>query len=73
MKEFRYVGTHAETLDNGRPIEPGEFTGPINERATKNKQLVDDGLLLEVADGTAEAEPEPSEETSNDQEGGDAR
>jgi hypothetical protein len=55
VKEFRYIGSHAETLENGRPIASGDYTGAINEKAKKTRQLVDDGLLIEVPDGTAEA------------------
>lgn len=55
MEEFKFVGSHADELENGRPIEPGEYTGPINERAKKNKQLIDEGMLLPVEAGTAKA------------------
>lgn len=55
MREFRFIGSAADTLENGRPVEPGEYTGPINEKAPKNAQLRRDGLLLEVPDGTAQA------------------
>lgn len=56
MKEFRYIGAHAETLDGGRPIEPGEFTGPIDPALPQNAHLLDSGALLEVPDGTYERE-----------------
>jgi hypothetical protein len=46
--EFRYVGDHADELDGGRPIGPGEYTGPIDADAPKNKQMIDDGLLIEA-------------------------
>lgn len=52
MKEYRFVGSHADELEGGRPIEPGEFTGPIDASEAKNHQLVEDGLLIEVSDGT---------------------
>jgi hypothetical protein len=55
--EFRYVGSHADELDGGRPIGPGEFTGPIDPDAPKNKQMIDDGLLVESK--------APSEDTVN--------
>lgn len=54
MKEFRFIGDHAETLDNGRPVGPGEYTGSINEKASKNAQLIRDGVLIEVPMGAAE-------------------
>lgn len=52
MKEFRFVGVHADELDGGRPLAPGDYTGPINERSTKNKSMIADGTLLPVEDGT---------------------
>lgn len=55
MKEFRFIGNHAEHLDNGAPIEPGGYTGPINERAPQNASLIRDGQLVEVSTGTADA------------------
>lgn len=54
MKEFRFVGSHPDELDGGRPIEPGEFTGPIDPELPKNEQLLADELLLSVPDGTYE-------------------
>jgi hypothetical protein len=53
MKEFRFVGVHADELEGGRPVAPGEYTGPINERATQNKAHIDAGNLFPVEDGTA--------------------
>lgn len=48
MDQFRYVGATPTDLDGGRPIGPGDFTGPIDvsEECPKNKQLLDDGLLI---------------------------
>lgn len=56
MKEFRFIGSHPETLDGGRPIEPGEFTGPIDHELPQNAHLVDSGVLLEVSSGTYKKE-----------------
>jgi len=56
MKEFRFVGSHPDELDGGRPIEPGEFTGPIDTDLPKNKQLLEDELLLDVPNGTYKKE-----------------
>lgn len=57
MTEFKYVGRHADELDGGRPIAPGEYTGPIElgEEGSHNSNLAEAGLLIEVEDGTAEA------------------
>lgn len=52
MKEYRFIGNHAEELEGGRPIEPGEYTGLIKLEA-HNLDLFNDGLLLEVPKGTA--------------------
>lgn len=52
MKEFRFVGVHADELDGGRPLAPGDYTGPINERSTKNRSMIADGTLIPVEDGT---------------------
>lgn len=62
MKEYRFVGSHADELDGGRPIAPGDFTGPINivddeskeDYTPKAAQLLADGHLIEVADGSAD-------------------
>jgi hypothetical protein len=55
VKEFRFIGQAADQLDNGRPVEPGDYTGPINAKAPQNARLIREGQLLEVPDGTAEA------------------
>jgi hypothetical protein len=56
MDEFRFVGSTPTELEGGRPIEPGEFTGPIDvsEKAPANKTLLDEGMLLKVSSETAE-------------------
>jgi hypothetical protein len=55
MKEYRFIGDHAEELDGGRPIAPGDFTGLIDvEEGTHNGNLLLDGLLLEVPKGSAD-------------------
>lgn len=66
-KEFRYVGLTPDTLESGRPVEFGEFTGLIGVTTGKNKQLLDDGLLIEVPKGTADANAseEPEHELDN--------
>lgn len=54
MKEYRYIGSHAVELEGGRPLAPGEYTGPIEEKATHNAILIEDGMLVEVDKGTAD-------------------
>lgn len=64
MKEFRYTGDHAEHLDNGAPVEPGAYTGLINEKASGNARLIRDGLLTEVPKGTFDAAQEDAAKLS---------
>lgn len=47
-KEYRYIGSHADMLANGRPVEPGEYVDLTDEdlQENHNKMLLDDGKLL---------------------------
>lgn len=56
MKEYRFVGVHADELEGGRPLAPGEYTGAIDasNKSPKNHLMVEEGLLIEVENGTAE-------------------
>jgi hypothetical protein len=63
VKEYRFIGSHPDTLDGGRPIEPGEFTGPIDESAPQNADLLDAGVLLEVPKGTYKKESDAAPKT----------
>jgi pyruvate/2-oxoglutarate dehydrogenase complex dihydrolipoamide acyltransferase (E2) component len=57
---YRFVGSHAETLDGGRPIEPGEFIELSDEDLSGDRiaGFVEDGLLIETdADQQFEATP----------------
>lgn len=51
MDEFRFVGSTPTELEGGRPIEPGEFTGPIDvsDENPANKVLLDEGMLIKVS------------------------
>jgi hypothetical protein len=70
LKEYRFTGDHAESLEGGRMIGSGEFTGPIDPTLPQNKQLLDQGLLQEVPNGTFdEFQPDvPDNEPDNDAE-----
>lgn len=59
MTQYRFIGSHPDELEGGRPIEPGEFTGEIDPDAPQNARLIEDGLLIEGKDNTPGAEPEP--------------
>jgi hypothetical protein len=55
LKEYRYIGRHAEELDGGRQLAPGDYTGGIEtEKGSHNADLLDEGLLIEVPEGTTE-------------------
>lgn len=51
-KKYRFVGSHAETLANGRPVEPGEFVDLTDEdvREAHNEMLIADGNLIGIED-----------------------
>lgn len=53
LREYRHVGSHPNSLEGGRMVEPGEFTGPIDPALPANATLIEDGQLIE---GSA---PEP--------------
>lgn len=53
MKEYKYIGLHADELEGGVPVAPGDYTGPISNRG-HNNTLIKEGLLVEVPDGTTE-------------------
>lgn len=51
LKEYRFVGGHAEGLEGGRSVEPGEFTGPLAVIGV-NQDLIESQMLVEVPNGT---------------------
>lgn len=63
MDEYRFVGSHPDELDGGRPLAPGEFTGPIEiiddpeheDHTPKNAHLLADGYLIQVPSGSFKA------------------
>lgn len=67
MDEYRFIGTHADELESGRPLEPGEFTGPIEvtEEHPKNKQLLDDGLLIKI-EGKSKLPPKKNDDDNKE-------
>lgn len=56
---YAYVGSRPDTLDNGRPIAPGERVtlDAASMDVPHNKRLIDEGLLVEVVEKAAEPEP----------------
>jgi hypothetical protein len=62
LTEFRYVGSHADTLANGRPVEPGEFVKLSDEEAEANQGLIDDGHLTKVEGKSSKSKSKGEEE-----------
>lgn len=53
-KEFRFVGEHAESLNGGRMLHPGEFTGVLDTEDDVVARLIEEGTLVEAAKGAYE-------------------
>lgn len=55
--KFRYVGRHADHLASGRPIAPGDglLASHVNADSDKDRQLIEDGLLIEIPAATKTA------------------
>lgn len=51
-KQYRFIGSHADMLASGRPVEPGEFVDLTDDelREPHNTMLLDDELLLLIKD-----------------------
>lgn len=55
---YRYVGAHADTLDSGQPVGPGDFVELEDEdvRLPQNEMFLADGRLIAAEEGDAEKE-----------------
>jgi hypothetical protein len=51
-KNYRYVGSHPETLDNGSPVAPGDYVKLTDEelKSPQNASLLEEGVLVEAPD-----------------------
>lgn len=49
--EYKWVGGYAHTLNSGRPVEPGETVKLTKEDVDDNKDLIDNGTLVETEGG----------------------
>lgn len=45
---YRYIGTYANTLANGQPVEPGEYVDLDADAVKENETMIDDNMLIEV-------------------------
>lgn len=52
VREFRYIGSSQFTLDDGSKVDPGQYTGPIDDTTPLNSAAVAAQTLLPVASGT---------------------
>jgi pyruvate/2-oxoglutarate dehydrogenase complex dihydrolipoamide acyltransferase (E2) component len=55
----RNVSSHIETLDEGQTVESGGFIELSEEQESlpRNKELIEEGLLIEVDEGEGPTEP----------------
>jgi hypothetical protein len=71
LKEYRNVANHAASLEGGRMVDEGGFTGPIDPALPAHQQLIADGQLIPVPDGTFNEEygvkpPDPQTQLTGD-------
>lgn len=46
---YRYIGWHAQILEGGQPLAPGEYvTLNDSQKVGINKMLIDDGDLIDA-------------------------
>lgn len=57
MSRYRFVGEHAEDLDGGQMLEPGDFVELEGEEAKlpRAAELLDSGKLIEAGEESKEA------------------
>ena len=44
--EYKYIGLNAHTLNNGRPVEPGETVKLSKEEIAENESMIEEGVLV---------------------------
>lgn len=71
QKEYKFIGLHADELEGGVPVAPGDYTGPISNEG-HNATLINEGLLVEVPNGTAGKVAEANAAAAGDGESGQA-
>lgn len=56
MAKYRFVGSHADSLADGRPVEPGEFVHLSDEEALEphNASLLADGRMIPTGEKSEE-------------------
>jgi hypothetical protein len=49
---YRFIGNHAEILESGQPLAPGEYVDldPTTDMIGCNRTLLEDGDLVEAID-----------------------
>ena len=54
---YRFIGNHAEILESGQPLAPGEYVDldPTTDMIGCNRTLLEDGDLVEASDYVPEA------------------
>jgi len=61
---YRYVGTYADTLGNGQPVEPGQFVDFTEEdlEDSHNAWLLEEGRLLSIEEANNPKATEAAEQ-----------
>ena len=49
--DYKYVGLNAHTLNNGRPVEPGEAVKLTSEEVKENESMIEEGTLIKLEAG----------------------
>jgi len=63
-KPFLFIGDHAETLQSGRRVAPGEdlAASAVDPKSDVDRRLIDDGVLIEPRAAKKAAAGEPEED-----------
>lgn len=46
--DYKYIGLNAHTLENGRPVEPGETVKLSPDEVKENQSMIDEGVLMSL-------------------------
>jgi hypothetical protein len=65
--KYRYVGDHAEILDSGAPVGPGEYVELSGDQLEEpvTKALIDGGKLIDASDVKDEAQTKSATSTDD--------
>lgn len=64
--QWKFIGPHADTLANGRPVGPGEVLDLSQEEVDANTSMIEQGHLLDM--GQAERDVKATTSRSKEKE-----